>query len=184
MSELERDQKVLENGRNIYLIGFMGAGKSTLAEYLNQNYGLQVVEMDQVIEEQEGKTVSDIFAAEGEAYFRARETGLLHSLAERDHLVVSCGGGAALREENVAEMKRGGRVILLTASPEEIYARVKDCEDRPLLMGRNDVQGIADLMEQRRGRYEAAADLVISTDRKTEEEICGELLHGLACMES
>ncbi len=184
MSESEQDRKILEDSRNIYLIGFMGVGKTTLAEYLSRNFGLQVVEMDQMIEEQEGKTVTDIFATEGEACFRALETELLRSLAGRDNLVVSCGGGAALREENVAEMKKGGRVILLTASPEEIYGRVKDCDDRPLLKDLSDVQGIADLMEQRRDKYEAAADLVINTDKKTVEEVCGELIQGLKLMES
>ncbi len=178
------EMNIQTNGQNIVLIGFMGAGKTTLAAYLKQHFGLKTVEMDQVIEEQEGKSVPDIFAKEGEDYFRARETELLHKLAGQENLVISCGGGAALREENVAEMKKGGQVVLLTASPEDIYERLKDFDDRPLLEGRMDVADISELMEQRREKYEAAADLKIDTSGKTIPEVCEELLQGLAVSEA
>ena len=90
--------------------------------------------------------------------------------------MISCGGGVALREENVAEMKKNGRVVLLTASPETIYERVKDSNDRPLLNGNKNVEFIADLMEKRREKYEAAADVVIRTDHKTVLQSCEELI--------
>ena len=86
----------------------------------------------------------------------------------------------ALREENVREMKKNGRVVLLTASPETIYERVKDSNDRPLLNGNNNVEYIAELMEKRREKYEAAADVVIRTDGKTVLQISEELLTKLA----
>ena len=82
----------------------------------------------------------------------------------------------ALREENVVEMKKNGRVVLLTASPETIYDRVKDSNDRPLLKDNNNVEFIADLMEKRREKYEAAADVVIQTDGKTILQISEELI--------
>ena len=88
-----------------------------------------------------------------------------------------------MRERNVAEMKKNGRVVLLTASPEVIYSRVKDTEDRPVLKGRKNVEGISELMEQRRGKYEAAADIVIRTDRKSVLEICEELIERLTEMD-
>lgn len=88
-----------------------------------------------------------------------------------------------MRERNVAEMKKNGRVVLLTASPEVIYGRVKDTEDRPVLKGRKNVEGISELMEQRRGKYEAAADIVIRTDRKSVLEICEELIERLTEMD-
>ena len=81
-----------------------------------------------------------------------------------------------MREENVVEMKKNGRVVLLTASPETVYERVKDSNDRPLLNGNNNVEFIADLMEKRREKYEAAADVVIQTDNKTILQICEELI--------
>ena len=83
----------------------------------------------------------------------------------------------------MAEMKKNGRVVLLTASPETIYERVKDSDDRPVLKGRKNVDGIAELMEQRREKYEAAADIVVQTDHKTVLQVCEELVQRLSEME-
>ena len=144
---------------NIVLIGFMGAGKTTISDYLSTMFDMDIVEMDQVIAEREEMSISDIFATYGEEYFRDLETNLLIEMQSHKNAVISCGGGAALRERNVAEMKKNGRVVLLTATPETIYERVKDSNDRPVLNGRKNVKGISELMEQRREKYEAAADL-------------------------
>lgn len=161
---------------NIVLIGFMGAGKTTVSDYLSTMFAMKVVEMDQVIAEREGMSIPDIFATYGEEYFRNRETQLLMEMQDYKHVVISCGGGAALRKENVAEMKKNGRVVLLTASPETIYERVKDSTDRPVLNGNKNVGYITELMEKRREKYEAAADVVICTDGKTVLRICEELI--------
>ena len=168
---------------NIVLIGFMGAGKSTVSEYLSTLFAMKYVEMDQVIAKREQMSIPDIFETYGEEYFRNRETELLIELQSERNVVISCGGGAAMRARNVAEMKKNGRVVLLTASPEVIYSRVKDTEDRPVLKGRKNVEGISELMEQRRGKYEAAADIVIRTDRKSVLEICEELIERLTEMD-
>ena len=161
---------------NIVLIGFMGAGKSTISDYLSMVFDMRLVEMDQEISERQEMSIPDIFATYGEEYFRNLETELLRELQTGSNCIISCGGGAALREENVVEMKKNGRVVLLTASPETIYERVKDSKDRPLLEGNNNVDFIADLMEKRREKYEAAADVVIQTDNKTILQICEELI--------
>ena len=87
-------------------------------------------------------------------------------MQDKKNVVISCGGGVAMRERNVEEMKKNGKVVLLTASPETIYERVKDNNDRPVLQGRKNVAGISELMEQRREKYEAAADIVVNTDDK------------------
>lgn len=171
--------KNLQLNYNIVLIGFMGAGKTTVSECLKATYGMDVVEMDQVISEREGMSIPDIFASRGEEYFRNLETNLLKELQSRKNTVVSCGGGAAMREENVAEMKKNGRVVLLTVTPETVYERVKDNDDRPVLSGNKNVGYIAQLMETRREKYEAAADVVIATDGKTVQDICREMLEKL-----
>lgn len=170
-------------GYNIVLIGFMGAGKTTVSDYLSTMFAMKIVEMDQMIVEREGMSIPDIFATYGEEYFRDQETNLLKELQEESNLVISCGGGTALRECNVAEMKKNGRVVLLTASPEVILERVKDSDDRPVLQGRKTVKDITELMEQRRERYEAAADIVIQTDHKSVLQICEELVQRLLEME-
>lgn len=168
---------------NIVLIGFMGVGKSTVSEYLGKRYSMKTVEMDQIIEERKKMSIPDIFRTYGEEYFRDLETELLKELQSERNVVISCGGGTALRECNVAEMKKNGRVVLLTASPKLIYSRVKDIDDRPVLFGRKTVEGISELMEERREKYEAAADIVIRTDNKSVTTICEELMHSLTEME-
>ena len=161
---------------NIVLIGFMGAGKTTISDYLSMMFDMKLVEMDQEIAEREQMSIPDIFATYGEEYFRNLETNLLKELQTGKNCIISCGGCVALREENVVEMKKNGRVVLLTASPETIYDRVKDSNDRPLLKDNNNVEFIADLMEKRREKYEAAADVVIQTDGKTILQISEELI--------
>ena len=89
-----------------------------------------------------------------------------------------------MRECNVAEMKKNGRVVLLTAKPETILDRVKDSHDRPLIENNKTVSFIAELMEKRREKYEAAADIVIETDGKDELQICEELIHRLRQMDN
>ena len=169
---------------NIVMIGFMGAGKSTVAEYLSTMFAMEVVEMDQIIAEREGMSISDIFETYGEQYFRDCETNLLIEMQSRTNVVISCGGGTPMRECNVAEMKKNGRVVLLTAKPETILDRVKDSHDRPLIENNKTVPFIADLMSKRREKYEAAADIIIETDGKSELEICEELIHSLRQMDA
>ncbi len=182
-------QRILRNSKriqarklfpyNIVLIGFMGSGKSTISDYLSTVFDMKLVEMDQVIAEKEGMSIPDIFSTYGEEYFRNLETDLLKELQTGESCIISCGGGVALRQENVVEMKKNGRVVLLTASPETIYERVKDSNDRPILEGNKNVEFIADMMEKRREKYEAAADVVVQTDNKTILQICEELISKL-----
>ncbi len=164
---------------NIFLIGFMGSGKSTIADRLCADYGLEAVEMDAQIEQQQKMSIPEIFARYGEAYFRKLETEFLMEFGNRKQCVVSCGGGAAMREENVSQMKKHGTVVLLRACPETVYERVKDSTNRPLLNSDMSISHISELMEARRPKYEAAADIVIETDGKTVSEICGEIMASL-----
>ena len=164
---------------NILLIGFMGAGKSTVADYMKKAYSMDVVEMDQIIAERQGMSISEIFEKYGEEFFRDLETALLVEMQSRKNVVISCGGGVPMRERNIKEMKKNGRVVLLTAKPETILERVKDDHNRPLLEGKKNVEYIAELMEKRRDKYQAAADLIVETDGRTAEEICGEIIRKL-----
>ena len=164
---------------NIFLIGFMGSGKSTVADYLCEKFDMDVVEMDQVIAEQQGMSISEIFETYGEEYFRNLETQLLIDMQSKQNVIISCGGGVAMRERNVAEMKKNGKVVLLKADPQTILDRVKDSDERPLLNGHKNVEYIADLMEARRAKYEAAADIVVQTDGRSALEICEEMIHKL-----
>lgn len=184
MNDLEFFRKKLDLciGKNIVLIGFMGVGKTTVSQYLSKLSDVKAVEMDQVISEREKMSIPEIFAAYGEEYFRNLETNLLIEPQNETNTVISCGGGQR-SERNVKEMKKNGRVVLLTASPEEIYERLKDSDDRPLLNGRKNVKGISELMEQRREKYEVQRDMIIKTDDKTVPEVCEELVQRLTEMD-
>ena len=161
---------------NIFLIGFMGVGKSTVSDYLSKILASPQVEMDQVIVNKEHMSINKIFEEYGEEYFRNCETNLLIELQKKNNQIVSCGGGVAMREINVREMKKNGRVVLLTASPETILERVKDSDERPLLRGRKNTEYISELMEIRRPKYRAAADIIVDTDHKNVEEIAEEIV--------
>ena len=161
---------------HIFLIGFMGSGKSTVAKYLSSAYQMKQIEMDEQIEKNEGRSISSIFEKEGEEYFRTLETELLKSLDPRETFVVSCGGGAAVKEENVREMKEKGRIILLSAQPETVYARVKNSHNRPLLEGNMNVSYIKELMDKRQKLYERAADFQVKTDGRTAKDIGEEII--------
>ena len=160
---------------NIFLTGFMGTGKTTLSEYLADRLPLSELDMDAKIVENEGMSINAIFETQGEPYFRGLETQLLIDLQKEAHLLVSCGGGVVLREENVTEMKKNGVIVLLTAKAETILERVKDDDSRPLLRGNKNVEFIQNMLDVRGPKYLAAADIIIETDGKTTEEIAEEL---------
>jgi shikimate kinase len=140
---------------------------------------MELVEMDEKIADDAGMSIPEIFSEKGEDAFRSMETALLAETAKRPNTVVSCGGGVPMREENVRLMKESGKVVLLTAEPETILARVKDDGNRPLLAGRKNTEAIRELMEQRRGAYESAADFSVSVDGRSAAEIAAEILEKL-----
>ena len=105
--------KDLKMRHNIFLVGFMGAGKTTVSKYLSSMLAVERVEVDELIIKKEGMSINSIFEEYGEEYFRDCETSTLIGLEKRDRLVVSCGGGIVLREENIASMKKNGKVVLL-----------------------------------------------------------------------
>lgn len=165
----------MEN-KNIFLIGFMGVGKSTIAKILAQELDAKLVEMDETIEAEAGITINEIFEKYGEDHFRQIESDLILTIGDEDASIVSCGGGVVVRPQNVENMKKSGKIVFLKATPETIYERVKNSTDRPILNGHMNVEYIAQLMEKRRALYEGAADITIETDGKTKEEICSEII--------
>ena len=106
---------------NIILIGFMGTGKSTISKELHEKTGRREIDLDAYITEKSGMTINDIFAKSGETAFRDLESACLAEVLKNDQQIVSCGGGTVLRTGNVAEMKKHGRIILLTATAQTIY---------------------------------------------------------------
>lgn len=164
---------------NIFLIGFMGAGKSTAAALLKQKLDMDLIEMDEEIVRRQGMAIPEIFDHYGEDYFRDLESSLIVELQQSSSNIVSCGGGVVVRQENVVHMKQNGYIVLLTAEPETIYERVKNSTNRPILNGNMNTAYIKSLMEKRRELYLAAADMIIATDGKTAAQVCMEIISQL-----
>lgn len=162
----------MKRGENIVLIGFMGSGKTTVGLKLSYRMRMPVEDTDKLIERREGRTVSEIFADDGEEYFRRLETELLKELADRGKgKIYSVGGGTPVRAENRDLLKRLGRVIYLRLKPETVYERLKNDNTRPLLQCENPLEQIRELMESRREAYESCADLIVDVDDAEPEEI-------------
>ena len=161
---------------NLILIGFMGSGKSSLGRYIS-GQGYRLIETDGYIEDKLGRAVSDIFAVEGEEYFRSLETRTLEELLESgaQNCVIAVGGGLPVREVNRTLMHRLGTVIYLRAQPTTLEFRLSGDKRRPLLRGGKLRERIDSLMAERKDIYESAADIIIDTDGFTFEEIYGQL---------
>lgn len=165
--------------RNIYVIGFMGTGKSTISRQMAAITGYEELDTDQEIIKQQNMRIPEIFEKYGQEYFRNLETEFLRKMQERTQCIISCGGGMVLREENVTLMKENGVIVLLTATPETILERVKNGKERPILNGHMNVEYIEELMEERRTCYEAAGEIVIVTDGRDTKEMAEELKKNL-----
>lgn len=165
--------------KNVYLIGFMGAGKTAVGERLAAALAWEFVDTDAEIRKKcGGVTVEEIFRREGEAFFRDLEAKTVQAVAARRRLVVATGGGAVLREENVAAMRRSGTVVWLKVKPEEVFARLKGTSDRPLLADFS-LARIKDLLAAREAYYQRAAEIAVETTGKSVEEVVREILAAL-----
>lgn len=151
-------------GEKVYLIGFMGAGKSTLAPILAENLGLDWVDTDDLIEEKEGLSIPEIFEYYGEDRFRELEREVIEEVSRSGPKVVAVGGGAPMDEENWKRMKSTGKVVYLKIGPEEIIGRVGSDGNRPLLSGLNKEERkekINKLLKTRHPRYSKADHVVV-----------------------
>jgi shikimate kinase len=163
-------ERGMESGMgNIVLVGFMGTGKSTVAEALARRLGWTKIDLDAKIEEEEGKTISQIFAEHGEPYFRQAETAMLRKALEgQTGQIIATGGGAVLAEENRRLMLKHAFVVALTADEQTIVQRVKDDPNRPLLQG-DVARRVRLLMEQRKDAYRFAPVQIDTTDKEVDE---------------
>ena len=172
------------NKDSLVLIGFMGCGKTTFGNWLAKEHGYTFVDTDQLIEEQQNRTINDIFAADGEEYFRDLETGMAESLSLRsDKIVVSVGGGLPVRPVNRAFLRQTGRVVYLKTGIDELERRLKGDTKRPLLAGGNVREKIENLMEQREDIYTDAADIIVDTSGRSFQQIYNEILRFIKALE-
>lgn len=148
---------------HIFLVGFMGAGKSTVAGLVAARLGRPYVDLDEVIAERAGRPVTAIFAEDGEETFRALESQALLGVEHLAPSVIACGGGIVIRPENRAALKRLGTVVYLEVTAGEALARIGDVGTRPLLAGAGGSLAATRLLSARESLYRSVADLTVDT---------------------
>jgi len=165
-----------EDLRSIFLIGMMGAGKSTVGRLLAKQLDYQFIDADRELEARSGVPIPTIFAVEGEAGFRRREIVLLDELTQRGGVVLATGGGAILDAAMTQAMRGRGLVIYLRASADEIYRRTRQDRTRPLLQTANPRARIDQLLEEREPLYEGAAHLIFQSAASNPRRLVARLI--------
>jgi shikimate kinase len=169
----------MEQKNNIYLIGPMAAGKSTIGRLLANKLKRQFLDTDQEIIKCTGVEISLIFELEGEKGFRKRETEKINKLSELKNVVIATGGGAVLREENQKILRANGTIIYLTCSVEQQLNRTRSDTKRPLLQTKNPRQKLEQIMSERAPIYNSLADITVSTERINSKRIMSTIMEQL-----
>jgi shikimate kinase len=155
---------------NLALIGFMGTGKTSVGRLLAENLHFGFLDTDELIQSRAGRSITDIFATDGEPAFRAMERDAVMELAGREHLVISTGGGLPTNPENLAALKQHALVVCLWSSPEKIWERVRHQSHRPLLHDPDPQKKIRELLAARKPFYKQA-DVLINTGLRSIREV-------------
>ena len=161
---------------NVVLIGLMGSGKSTIGRLVAHSLGFEFADTDHLVTTAAHMGIPQIFAMEGEAGFRRRETAALHSLMDRRNCIIATGGGIVTVPENIPLLRQLGFVVWLNASPATLHRRTAHSHDRPLLHNTDPAGTLRGLLEQRAPLYAQACDMKITTDDFTTQEVA----YGLA----
>ncbi|MFX1468207.1 MAG: shikimate kinase [Promethearchaeota archaeon] len=165
---------------SIALIGFMGTGKSTigkvLAKFLGDDY--RFIETDQLIVQEVGKSIPIIFAKDGVSKFREYESLICERVSNLKKVVISCGGGVVLNKTNIENLKKNCHIVLLKATPEEIYKRIlrDGKETRPILNKEDPKKEIERILNLRKSYYDGAAEIVVNTSNKKIKNIVREIV--------
>ncbi|ACZ61562.1 shikimate kinase [Dehalococcoides mccartyi] len=164
----------MKTKNNIALIGFMGAGKTSVSKLLSEKLGKTLVSTDTCIETCEGLSISSIFKEKGEEYFRQMESRVLEDVCRQPNQIIDCGGGIVTRPQNLSIMRLNCLVIYLESRPEDLEARLKNHTNRPLYNAERSDKMIK-LLESRQPLYRDAADITVSTHNKLCHEVCEEI---------
>jgi shikimate kinase len=156
---------------NIFLVGMMGSGKTTVGKLLAKQLGKTFVDCDEEIQKRTGVTITHIFDVEGEAGFRKRESAVIHELVQLDNIVLATGGGAVLNAENRADLARNGLVVYLKGSVQDLWQRTRHDRNRPLLQTADPLARLKDLHGQRDPLYAEVADLVVTSGKQSAQQL-------------
>lgn len=161
--------------KNIVLTGFMGTGKTVVSKIISKKLGYKLIDIDSIIEKEQNMTITDIFKHFGETKFREIESDVIKRISDIENAVISTGGGAVLKEENLNNLKKRGIIFCLSATPETILKRTINNNTRPLLQVENPLEKIKELLNIRRPFYEKA-DFIIDTENRSPFEIADEII--------
>jgi shikimate kinase len=167
--------------KNIILTGFMGTGKTEVGKELSRLLNMKLIDVDTEIEKSKNMTINEIFKQFGESRFREIETEMIRKLSEDKNSVISTGGGAVLKQENMDLLRSNGVIVCLMATPETVLNRTSNNSDRPLLQVENPFKRIKELLDFRKPFYERA-DLMIDTEGKTPLQIAAEIIERIKDM--
>lgn len=161
--------------KKIAFIGMMGCGKSTISKLLSEKNGFDFVDLDEFFEQENNIKIKDYFKSFGEKLFRKKETEILEKFSKKENIIISTGGGVVLAKENQDILfNKNIFTIYLKTSVDSIFDRIKDDKTRPLLLVKNPKSEIEKILNSRKSLYEKA-NLTITTDNKTKEEITEEI---------
>ena len=161
---------------NLALIGFMGAGKTSVGRFVSDQLHFDYLDTDDLIVSRTGRTIADIFKTDGEPAFRALERQVVEDLTRRTKTLISTGGGLPVNPANLASLKTHALVVCLWASPEKIWERVKGQTHRPLLHDPDPQKKIRDLLAAREPFYKEA-DVLVNTDIRSVREVAQHVVH-------
>lgn len=178
MIEAQRGQQ--PSGVNVFLVGPMGSGKSTVGRKLATSLGKRFIDSDAVIVERTGASIPLIFEIEGEAGFRDRESKAIDDLTGEHDIVLATGGGAAIRNENRARLAQRGFVVYLFTSVDQQLKRAGRDKNRPLLQNDDPRAVLQSLFDVRDPLYRECADLIVTTDNRSVAQVAREIRGALA----
>lgn len=169
---------MLKPGR-IFLVGPMGAGKTTIGRQLAHSLGLDFDDTDQEIQRRTGVDIPTIFDFEGEEGFRKREKAVIEDLTRKDDIVLATGGGAVLDPDNRRNLSSRGYVVYLHCTPEQQYERTARDKNRPLIKTGDPLARLRQLMDERDPLYRSTADLVVTTEKRSAQSVAREIVRKL-----
>jgi shikimate kinase len=178
MQNFQPDNRKFQSG-NLFLVGMMGAGKTTVGKLLAQKFGRTFVDSDEEIQQRTGVTIPHIFDVEGEAGFRQREASVIQDLVKRNNIVLATGGGVVLNEQNRDALCNNGIVVYLKSSVHDLWQRTRHDRNRPLLQTADPRARLKELYELRDPIYTQVADLVMSTGKQSVHSMVLQLQHEL-----
>ncbi len=163
---------------NIYLVGLMGTGKSTIGKILASRLKMDFIDSDQTIEKITGNSISQLFNRKGEEHFRSLEKKFIKDGHPEKNCIISCGGGLCIPAGAMESLKEKGLVICLWAEPETLLNRTKDDKSRPLLQVAKPIEALKKLLTSRESRYKEA-DVIILTDKISPEQVVEKIIEEL-----